>query len=238
MSKVNCGPWGRPCWILTSPRTGSTWLARMLNRSVGMPLDMPSWGFLRNWCFSEHMHPSNRGDAMQFWDDPPVVSKVHNHHLLEFAPDIRVDDVAQKLPGICFVRLYRQDKVAQAISLYFSDVTAAHRIENNDQLQRYASRDVPWDAQAAYGKYQQVLSYDRNWDYWLNGRLHLRVSYEDLLSRTEDVVREILRFCRTNVSSVCFDVSLLKQTHPQKQEYCQRLREALLATGEPLEPDT
>lgn len=110
------GPWKKRCWMLAIPRSGSTWLAQVLAKSVGLEPVKGFFGEDRHQ-FLEHFHPSYKyKTSIEFYEHDPIVTKF----MTPLWPLLEVKHRPSPTDTAAIV-LLRRDIRAQAISYLVSE---------------------------------------------------------------------------------------------------------------------
>jgi trehalose 2-sulfotransferase len=96
-------------------------------------------------------------------------------------------------PNLRYVRITRQDKVRQAVSLWRAVQTQAWRRENGGDDKRQA-REPTFSFRAINYLVRLLTAHDASWDAYFLGLGHepLSVTYEELAESHEPVVRRVL----------------------------------------------
>lgn len=214
-------PWGRRCWLLTSPRSGSTYLQFLLNHNAGLPLGLPDDKELARLTFGEHMSPKFCSSIEDFlcWD--PVVSKVHCHHFGAFLVDRSA--LKHRIPRTRFVLLERRDAIAQAVSLAMANLSGVTRCESQEAQSRYHREKIEPTDEELLGCLKAVRDYVQFWRNWLHSEPHLVVTYESLVESPREVIGEILDYLQTSYTELSLDVPLRKIDHPLSKVNMERL---------------
>ncbi len=124
------------------------------------------------------------------------------------------------------VVISREDRIAQAVSLYFARVTDAwtSHLENEG-----ARGDVPYDADAITAALDSVIAMEAANERFLalRGVPAFRVSHEGLSSTSDTTIRAVCQFlgCEWHPRGDDSLVPIAPQRSPLKTEYAQRYRE-------------
>jgi LPS sulfotransferase NodH len=96
-------------------------------------------------------------------------------------------------PNLRYVRITRQDKVRQAVSLWRAVQTQAWRRDNGGEDKRHA-REPTFSFRAINYLVRLLTAHDASWDAYFLGLGHepLSVTYEELAESHEPVVRRVL----------------------------------------------
>jgi trehalose 2-sulfotransferase len=103
------------------------------------------------------------------------------------------DLLGRAFPHLRYVRITRQDKVRQAVSLWRAVQTQAWRRENGGDDKRQA-REPTFSFRAINYLVRLLTAHDASWDAYFLGLGHepLSVTYEELAESHEPVVRRVL----------------------------------------------
>lgn len=214
-------PWGSRCWLLTSPRTGSTYLQYLLNHNVGAPLNLSCDRHMARFSFGEHMSERFCKSLDDFFAWDPIVSKVHCHHFGAYLVDRPL--LKPNLKDVRFVLLERRDLHAQAVSLAMADRTGVTQCNSAESQAKYHARQLPLDDAKLLSCFKAVSDYKDFWRNWLHSEPHLVVTYESLIEEPRSTVAQILDFLQTSHMQISLDVPLRKLNHPQTDEQIRRL---------------
>jgi len=189
-----------PCWILTSPRSGSNWFSRSLDayaRSLLAPSCRPLL---------------------------PVASLVYNHVLQRERPGATIEMIEHENPGIRFVWLWRENLIEQAVSLLIACRTGATRSYDPQTIEVARKVGVEASDEELLERYQEVASYRENWRYWLQHHEYMSVTYESLWDRIAIVVPRVLEYLGAGPCPIRALPQLTVRTeHAASRELCERL---------------
>ena len=218
-------PWGSRCWLLTSPRTGSTYLQYLLNHNAGVPLQPTIKNRERSrYSFGEHLSQKFCSALEEFLKWDPYVSKVHCHHFGAFLLDRPL--LKQRIDGpVRFVLLERRDVHQQAVSLAMSNRTGTTQCASEVQQEEFRRSDVQLTDGEMLDCLRAVRDYQQFWRNWLHSEPHLVVTYESLIEAPVETVAGVLDYLQTPHGEISLDVPLRKLGHPTTPEYVERLRE-------------
>lgn len=221
-----------PLWILSYERTGSTFLQDMLNATGLFKPRIDEW-----------FHPDARGAVglypdIKYWapdavtryvvTNPPKFAKVQAVHATQANPPLTREGVEEKLPGIKYVVIMREDMIASAISLYFARETGMFGIVNPSQLDVFRSIPIEFDDSKvldAYGRIKQSRNY---WAQWLADADRLIYDYQDIVSRPKEIAKEILNHAGVDYDGDISLPPLCKQTRPETEDFKRRLSKLLI----------
>lgn len=216
-------PWGQRCWLLTSPRSGSTWLQYLLNHNAGVPLRIGDDREQARYSFGEHMSEKYCRSLEEFLQWDPVVSKVHCHHFGAYLIDRPL--LKSRLPPLRFVLLERRDQFAQAASLAMANRTGITQCQNLKKQNEFRASSVKLEDAELVACLKAVNDYTAFWRNWLHSESHLVVTYESLLEDPASVVGEVLSYLQTPHESISVDVPLRKLNHPETERNISRSRQ-------------
>ena len=164
----------------------------------GAPQPSPLWhpdtyDRYLEWAIDEGTTPNGVFGAKLMWG-----------YLGDFAELLRgIDGMAGRplpellssaFPGLRYVRITREDKVRQAVSLWKAVQTQAWRSEGEQQ--RAPGFEPVFSFRAINYLVRLLTAHDASWDAYFLGLGHqpLKITYEDLARDTELVVREVLEY--------------------------------------------
>lgn len=177
-------PWTHSAWIVSTPRSGSTLLAGLLNVGVGLPSSIAK-GFNSPYVFGEHFHPisgSNAGGS-----DLPFVSKCH-YHWIDEALVPRLPDLSTRI-----LILNRRDHEQQAWSLLTSGKLGTMHVYNEQALKEFQERaeQVPVTRAEIKTHVGSIERWERMTRFTFSNHDHVReVWYEDLMADPARVIAE------------------------------------------------
>lgn len=218
-------PWGSRCWLLTSPRSGSTWLQFLLNHNAGMPLTIGEDRQQARFSFGEHMSEKYCRSLEEFMAWDPIVSKVHCHHFGAYLLDRPL--VKAQRPGVRYVLLERRDLVAQAVSLAMANRTGVTQCGTHEKRRSFQERSIVVTDNELLACYKAVNDYQDFWRNWLHSEPHLVVSYESLIESPKESVAGIFDYLKTPCRDISLDIPLKKLNHPCTDGFVARLRQVL-----------
>lgn len=221
-------PWTKRCWLLASPRSGSTYLQYLLNLNAGVPLQPhPEDREISRFSFGEHLNQNICGSWEEFVALDPVVSKIHchqyGHHL------IPKQEIKQQFEGIRFVLLERRNACAQAVSLALSNGTKIPHCSFREKLEDFRKTRVEIQDDQLLHQHAAVLRYQSFWRHWLHSEPRLVVTYESLIEHPRETIAMVLDFLQAPYGEIKLSVPLFKLKHPQTTGFVQRLKRLLEA---------
>lgn len=203
--------------LCASPRSGSTLLCDLLSRTgvAGNPesyfrpasvsLFAASWGVLAEadtWDerYVEAVRRKGAGatgcsSLRIMWSDMPVfLAKLR---MLYPADDGDASLLMRRLDTGHFVHLFREDKVAQAVSLVLARQTGLwHLNADGSDRQRVGPRREPrYDYDQIASELRMLDDEARGWEQWFGsqGISPMQVEYRDLVTDPADTVRQIMK---------------------------------------------
>lgn len=200
----------KPCWILTTPRSGSTYLSRRLNQT----------GFFNppfaEWYNSETLFEKS------YIQNPVAFCKIHRFQYDEHKPLFPKD--------VLLVHLTRKDLVEATVSQYFAGHTKVWNTTCEDKLLDHANIDVPYDKNVMLRLYFEMAHESKGWIEFLKDKEFLEFDYEDLTNDIDSIVDEIVKISGVGSNERNKYQHMhtpLKMYHPLKEDYVQRLRKMI-----------
>lgn len=218
----------KPCWILTTPRTGSTYLCDLLN-STGLFGDKgtcdPSANQIDRW--TEYYCPHFFRE--EYLLRPPVINKIHYEQYRKYFRDF---DVSILLDDIKYVLLRRKDVFAITVSKYFV-LEGAPFMEDKERWNIHTTEDVNKMKNIRLGFDKQIimkihkkseLAYNM-WDEFLKDKDFLELEYEDLRRIPSKTTKEVLSWMGLNGNIGISPITMpIRLEHPQKIEFSTKLK--------------
>jgi len=217
-----------PCWILTTPRTGSTYLCDLLN-STGLfgckgTCD-PSTNQIDRWTeyYCPHFFKEN------YLLTPPIINKMHYDQYRRYFGEF---DVTKILPNIKYVLLRRKDTYAITVSKYFvtegspfMDGKERWNIHTTEDIQKMQNIRLQFDQRKIMRIHRRTeLAYSA-WNDFLKDKQFIEFDYEDILATPIKSTNKILNWMglkgEPNTESIAMPIKL---EHPQKNEFAIRLK--------------
>lgn len=219
----NTGPWGCRCWLVSTQRSGSTYLAYLLNAFNGLPLDCNKAQGGR-FIFGEHAHPEFCPSSDWFRVFDPIVTKMQ-WNLVNRWGFTRPERTR-------FVVLHRRDRLAHAVSLAFSNATGFFHAYSPEELSAYHARPVAFDPQLAAVCHKGIVDWYAQMAHWLKGVDVLSVDYEDVVADPLAAVRRIFAYLDTPLTTETpledlARIPLHKVARPEVEEYKAQLAAVL-----------
>ena len=218
-----------PCWILCYPRTGSSYLCELLNKTMLFP-------FYNNSSISrsDYFLKKDNGRAFDEWlrlfqnkksflDNIPNFLKAINHQFFDLCNDCDISQIKKTLPNIKFIHLHRKNKINQAVSLFLAEELDAYHIFTKNSLFKHNDTKINCNYQKLINCYKKTKEY-KSWCGFLKNENYLEVYYESFLENPNLVLSNIFKFL--NLPQINFEDSIknankfiLKTSHPQKKEF-------------------
>jgi LPS sulfotransferase NodH len=144
--------------------------------------------------------------------------------------------LGRAFPNLRYVRITRQDKVRQAVSLWRAVQTQAWRRENGGQDKRQA-REPTFSFRAINYLVRLLTAHDASWDAYFLGLGHqpLTLTYEELAEAHEPVVRRVLDHIGVEApAELRIDTPRLRiQADDLSEQWVARVHEHLAALEDP-----
>lgn len=236
-----------PCWILCTPRTGSTFLCELLNQLKVFPaFNHPSienhTGNLiaKEQAFNEW--PRLYNELTEFIKFPPPHCKMIYHQYLEVLNSVpnkekqqigwyeknkenqllKLQDcefVKNIFPDIKFILLQR-NPIEQAASLYFARHTKKYHIYNEQELEEYLDIKIEEDQSKLLAAYKDALFFNSCWDGFLKNQQHLKIKYEKLINQTKETLESIMNFLEIQADCENIKTNRIKRmTRPEASQF-------------------
>lgn len=192
--------------IASTPRTGSTLLARSLwELGLGAPKEYFNPMQIRDWevrmgtPWSSAWHARLNGDAVALagrghWPRHRVMAhlervrrrrtqggwfgmKVHRHHFTRFFPE----PVEALLGPVTWIRIRREDRLAQAVSW-------AHALQSGRWVNTQTGRTAHYARRRIESRMRAIEAAEAGWDQFFTGRPVTTLTYEALVEGRVEVV--------------------------------------------------
>lgn len=176
----------RPLWILTHPRTASTYLASLLSHAMPEDLEVTE-RYIKNPKYKHLRLP----DGVT-----PRCNKVFPDQYKTVHGDYNLRHVEKEFPNVRYVHLVRHDKVAQAMSYLLalnSDVWNVHP-DDPDHLRKYQERIAKPTVEEVRGKVNWFQRSELLWHRCLGTRDHLTISFEELTAHPMRTLNLVLHY--------------------------------------------
>lgn len=225
--------------LLSVPRCGSNLLGSMLiaTQQAGCPLEYLNREFLNAYLKTKGLKQIDLGYYLNDLESRRTSAngrfgvKVHWH---QFADIYNGGKGGIKREGVAYlrgmdrvIRLYRRDKVAQAVSLYVASVTNRWVEVADGKVDESPYKELPFDPIAISNYLQQIITEERNWLSFLqlNKIKYDSMSYEELAEEYQEASIKILSWLGVSDIKEPPQPMIKKQENPHKQ----RLRDEYLA---------
>src|SRR5579875_374901 len=143
--------------------------------------------------------------------------------------------LARCFPGLRYIRITRENKVRQAVSLWKAVQTQAWKQEAGDEVKRTV--EPLFSFRAINYLVRQLTAHDASWDAYFVGLGHepLKLTYEELAQSTEEVVARVLDYLAIPAPSDAPLVPprLSQQADAVSEEWVRRFDEHLRALEQP-----
>ncbi|MHA1948298.1 MAG: Stf0 family sulfotransferase [Candidatus Thorarchaeota archaeon] len=178
-------------WILAAPRTGSSYLCEILNCSNKFPNR-----------FKEHFNKKDISirDRYEMRRDLPHCTKIIWYQFLKCFRVCEKCYIENQLPGLKYVVLNRDDVFAQSVSFYIMMKTGIHHLHNDESANLFSDMNLEVDDVELLSSYEIIKDINGLWDEYLNDSCRLSITYEMLLDRPVEVVKQIMNHCDINCS--------------------------------------
>lgn len=197
----------KPCWILTTPRSGSTFLCRKLNQTG-----------LFNPAFAEWYNAETLFHEA-FVKNPPSFCKIHRFQYNRHKPLFPKD--------VFYIHLTRKDLIEATVSQYFAGHTKMWNTTCEDKLSEHANVEVPYNQNDLIRLYLEMQVESKGWIEFLKDKEYLEFDYSDLMDNTGDIVDQIVDICgvqNNEINKYSKMHTPLKMYHPMKDVYVEKFR--------------
>ena len=204
--------------LLTGPRTGSWLLSKMLSKTglAGAPSEFLNIRNIRAHAEIQGIDNTNINISQYLADmerrrttsNGKFGIKLHWSHFLHIfgtKQGIKPEgiDLLRNMDGL--VRLYRKDKVSQAISLYIAshtDVWASS--DSSKACQVDGKAEIPFNPEAITHQLKSVIWQDEMWKLVLDkyNLAYQSISYEDFVEDYEEKSTEVLSWLDLDTSDI------------------------------------
>lgn len=170
----------KPIWIVSTPRSGTTYLCDVLNRTG---LFAPEFG--------EHFNLIHgfRGDALR--SDPAAFRYCKAFPQQLRGSDLTLRSVSEVLPGVVFVAVRRRSLLDRAVSLYLAERSGVYTVSTQpatgdfasfvDSPEGYLGRQLPSDLTDCVGFYERIKEEEESLRSELSTVEHIEVEYESIM---------------------------------------------------------
>ena len=212
--------------LLTGPRTGSWLLSKMLSETglAGKPLEYLNIRNIRAHIAIQGINNNNNNNNNNYIDIHQYLADMERRRTtpngrfglkLHWNQFLHVFGTRKgiKPEGIDFlrnmdslVRLYRKDKLSQAISLYIASQTDVWASSDNSSKagQVDGKTEPPFSPEAITNQLQSVIWQDEMWKFFLDRHnlAYQTISYEDLVEDYEGISAEVLSWLDLDTSGI------------------------------------
>ena len=209
-----------PCWILSTPRSGSSLLCELLNKTnLFNPIFVEYYNdqYCKNLYNIATNYKFKKYNKMMRY--PLQISNI--------SCKIFYTNLVNKFSNIRFIHLVRTNIFKQALSLFFSSKTRIW-LYNINNIHDY--RDIPYNYSEILESYNFL--YQAQWNdsiFLLGGQKYLDITYEKFISDIDLHMNKIMNFLNIknniNWGETYRKISKSEQMispYPRKQEYYER----------------
>lgn len=170
----------KPIWIVSTPRSGTTYLCDVLNRTG---LFAPEFG--------EHFNLIHgfRGDALR--SDPAAFRYCKAFPQQLRGSDLTLRSVSEVLPGVVFVAVRRRSLLDRAVSLYLAERSGVYTVSTQpatgdfasfvDSPEGYLAKKVPLMVSDCMWFYERIRREEEDLQSELSTVEHIEVEYESIM---------------------------------------------------------
>lgn len=191
-----------PIWILCTPRSGSSYLSKLLDNSNAFPDT-----FDEKLAWKRHKYNSIR----DLTTNPPICAKIlhvqWNRLEYGFEPgDISISSKQHVIKPtltptypVRYIILERTDIIEHTLSYYIAAKTSKKEsffcLDSQQKQHEFLKTAVEQNDAEVLQYYQVVSQYRGIWDKFIGDHDVLRINYEDLLKNPQEELTKILRYC-------------------------------------------
>lgn len=221
-----------PLWILTNPRSGSTFLGRCLSETDCFDGNFKerinfSLNFYDMFFNLDHRIPFDKRRELikQGLFNPPLCPRIHRKQFANVFLDSDYDIIKSKIPNIRYIYLTRRDKYSQAISNYFY------------VPDRHCREFKEYNEEVLVKTFNECCERENQWYSFLQNIDYVKVEFESIKEDPNKVLREILRCLNIYLSPETIDIIIskcIKSIHPlpivfpETVEYKERLKQSII----------
>ena len=213
-----------PVWILSGPRTGSSFISSVLNETK-------IFDPVFNECFHDDWIKEIFSDVKllsPFNYNWPKFAKVHEAHfekIQKMFPSLNIKEV---IPDLKFIHLRRKNLIKQTISEFFANKTNIYIIKNKKKLNKYKELKVDYDEKIMLHYYKKAIIRFNSWEPLLIKENHIDIFYEELIDNPKETFLKIFNFLEIIPPNNLNIKSTLIQYHPLKEEYEKKFTDFLI----------
>ena len=207
---------GKNCWILSTVRTGSTYLCEILNETNLFP---PYLKYKK--AFSEWFRFYENKDSLM--KNLPNTCKVHYSQYCKFFQDYDRELLEAKLNPLYFILLKRKDFVAQAISFAIAKKYKTY-IVNIENKVRWNKTSVILTDDEMISAYKELSGCYYKWDKFLNNAQYMVVDYSDLIADPKKQLEKILTYIGMDYKKLKVKCNTFPMTKDANTYYVKRLK--------------
>jgi len=202
------------CWILTTPRTGSSMLCDFLRRA-GLNF--------REWYNHSESYGNERWTKR---DSMPKYCKVSPNQFERFFGHERFEIVEEHLPYMKGVYLRRNDLASQTASFLLASRSNVWNYRGHDQRKaaqlEHTSVEFSDEQVSRIARWLMQMD-DEVWRF-MRPRPHLAVTYESLVHRQVWSLADVFTYIGLKCTPQRSDKPTIKLSHPRKDELIERVR--------------
>jgi len=237
-------------WILCYFRTGSSFLAEMLNATD-----------LFDGEFGEKVQRATRIEIIERYKQiyekggrliPQNHTQMCREHFEFFYNNRDKKFIESRLPGLKYILLRRRNLVKSGISDYFSLVTKSSTLPTEKDKEKYLDIPIPFDEEMVLESYYRTMKSYYGWISYLQGSKYIEFEHEDLKRHPLMVIGSVLDYLGLKYDQEEVRLKIEKRKaeeiaagrysrmrpmpqRPERLEYEERLRKILEERGLPIE---
>jgi LPS sulfotransferase NodH len=222
----------KPCWILCTPRSGSSYISELLNNTGIFPsfeylfphlsinLNKNPGPIRKTNAFGEWLRIYN--DQIEFEKNiPPYLKVIHRQYLDLIKEDFNPLDLVHDLK---LILLKRKNIYKQASSLYLAQEMNQYHVYSNWMMKEFTNKTIDINIEKLTESYNKVLGFNCTWNKFLKFD-PLVIHYEDIVNNTFKSIQDIMSYLNIDIKKNTIEKSIditkkemLVMTHPIKDK--------------------
>lgn len=217
----------RPCWILTSPRSGSTYLCDLLNSTNlfgGKFTKDPPRKKVDRWTEYTSIY-YNKLFGVHFLENPPVINKMHYWDRINYWDQINHYNNDEVIRDIVYVKVSRENLYEVTVSKYISMQTQKWNIRSENELKDFQKLTFEFNEKQIIRLHEETKICHNGWNDFLSNKEHLVLTYENIVNNPQLAVQTILKAMGFKGSADLNHVNLPRKIkHRQKEDFEKELQ--------------
>jgi LPS sulfotransferase NodH len=204
------------CWILSTVRTGSSYLCNILNKT-NLFTDIFCEKFPHFDC------------QKNLLDNLPSHTKVHYSQFKRFLDEADKDHIETILTNLKYILITRHDRASQVVSFCIAKKYRKFYLYTPKSAEEWFATHVELTDKELLDAWDELGDCGTKWDKYLEGSEYCRVEYQDLVDRPKDELQRVLSYLQMAVSEEVLEravssSTMFRMTKPENEVYVQRLK--------------